>query len=138
MVKKFGKDLSNLTVGVWGLAFKPETDDLREASAIDFLHEIIERGAKVKAYDPIAMPLAKNLFPQEWFAQGALELVDHQDHALQDADVLALMTEWKQFRNPDFNQVKDLMRGNLILDGRNQYNPQYLEELGFCYIGIGR
>lgn len=138
LVKQFGKDLSNLTIGVWGLSFKPETDDLREASAIDFLHEVIERGAKVKAYDPIAMSAARELFPAEWYEHDALKLVDHQDHVLQDADVLALFTEWKQFRNPDFIQVKNLMKGNLILDGRNQYNPQALRDLGFLYLGIGR
>jgi len=84
------------------------------------------------------MPVAKKLFPTKWFAQQALTLVDHQDHALEDVDVLALFTEWKQFRNPDFIQVKSLMKGNLILDGRNQYNPQILRDLGFIYLGIGR
>lgn len=138
LVNKFGEDFSNLTIGVWGLSFKPETDDLREASAIDFLREVIERGAKVKAYDPIAMNVAKNIFPSKWFEKNVLQLVEHQDHVLHDADVLALFTEWKQFRNPDFNQVKSLMKGNLILDGRNQYNPHTLRDLGFIYLGIGR
>jgi UDPglucose 6-dehydrogenase len=138
LVTKFGEDLSNLTIGVWGLSFKPETDDLREASALDFLREVIERGAKVKAYDPIAMSVAKKFFPSKWFENNALQLVEHQNHALEDVDVLALFTEWKQFRNPDFNQVKNLMKGNLILDGRNQYNPQILRDLGFVYLGIGR
>jgi len=138
LVTKFGEDLSHLTIAVWGLSFKPETDDMREASAITFLQDIIDRGAKVKAYDPIAMPMAKKVLPNKWFTSGSLELVEHQDHALDNADVLALLTEWKQFRNPNFDNVKQMMKGNLILDGRNQYDPQHLRDKGFTYIGVGR
>ncbi|MGD9109224.1 MAG: UDP-glucose/GDP-mannose dehydrogenase family protein [Gammaproteobacteria bacterium] len=138
IIAKFGEDLSNLTIGMWGLAFKPETDDMREASSIDFLYAVIERGATIKAYDPIAMPAARKILPTEWFEQGVLQLVEHQHHAIKNADVLALFTEWKQFRHPNFAQLRTIMRGNLILDGRNQYDPQQLRDLGFQYIGIGR
>jgi len=135
---KLGDDLSGKTIALWGLSFKPETDDMREASAIVFLHDVISRGAKVKAYDPEAMSVAKIELPKEWFNEGRLELVEHQENVFSDADVLVLMTEWKQFKNPDFNEIKNKMRGNLILDGRNQYNPKQLKDLGFEYEGIGR
>jgi len=138
IINKFGEDLSNINIGVWGLAFKPETDDMREASSVDFLHEVIERGATIKAYDPIAMSAARESLPKKWFEQGALQLVEDQHHAIANADALALFTEWKQFRNPDFQKIKTTMRGNLVLDGRNQYDPQQLRDLGFQYIGIGR
>lgn len=138
IVAKFGEDLSKVNIGMWGLAFKPETDDMREASSIDFLYEVIKRGAKIKAYDPIAMQAARQVLPTEWFKQGTLQLVEHQHHAVENVDVLALFTEWKQFRNPDFAQIKTTMKGNLILDGRNQYDPQQLRDLGFHYVGIGR
>ncbi len=138
LISKLGEDLAGMTIAVWGLAFKPETDDMREASSIVFLSDIINRGAKVKAYDPAAMGVAKQELPKEWFEKGVLELVDHQDQVLSGADALVLITEWKQFRNPDFVKIKEEMRGNLILDGRNQYDPKKLKALGFEYVGIGR
>lgn len=138
LTAKFGENLTGVHIGIWGLAFKPETDDIREASSVAFLQDIIARGAKVKAYDPAAMPVAQQQLPAEWFSHGLLEFVAHQDNVLHDADVLALLTEWKQFRNPDFDTIKTLMKGNFILDGRNQYDPQHLQEFGFEYVGIGR
>jgi UDPglucose 6-dehydrogenase len=138
LVSKLGEDLSGINIAVWGLSFKPGTDDMREATSGVFLHDVIGRGAKVKAYDPEAMKVAREELPSEWFSSGKLELMEHQKLALPDTDVLALLTEWKQFRNPDFTEIKKHMRGNLILDGRNQYNPQHLKDLGFEYMGIGR
>jgi len=138
VVKHLGEDLSGKTIAVWGLAFKPGTDDMREASAIVLLEDLIKRGAKVKAYDPEAMEVAKRELPKAWFDQGQLELVSHEYEVFPDADALVLVTEWKQFRNPDFDKIKEMMKGNLILDGRNQYEPKHLRDMGFIYEGIGR
>ena len=138
IIEKFGTDLSGVLIGVWGLAFKPETDDVREASAEVFLHDMISRGAKIKAYDPEAMAVAKKEWPAVWFDQEILTFTDHQEEALVDVNAFVLITEWKQFRNPDFSRIKTNMKGNLIIDGRNQYDPQHLQALGFEYVGIGR
>lgn len=138
LVSHLGEDLSGKTVALWGLAFKPETDDMREASALVFLNDVIARGAIVKAYDPEAMDVARKELPQNWFDDGSLVLVDKQIDVFEDADVFVLLTEWKQFRNPDFVKIQQLMKGNLIIDGRNQYNPKALVEMGFIYLGIGR
>jgi UDPglucose 6-dehydrogenase len=138
IVAKFGEDLAGITIAVWGLAFKPETDDVRESSAAVFLHDVIGRGAKVKAYDPEAMEEAKKILPEKWFKDGKVVLVKDQMEAIPDVDVLVLITEWKQFRSPEFDKIKQQMKGNLIIDGRNQYDPEYLCGLGFEYMGIGR
>ena len=138
ILAKFGGDLSQLKIAVWGLSFKPGTDDMRESPAILFLEKVISRGATVKAYDPEAMSVAKRELPVSWFNEEKLVLTPHQEEALKDADVLVLITEWKQFRNPDFTKIKASMRGNVIIDGRNQYDPAQLQALGFEYIGIGR
>ena len=138
LVKRLGEDLSGVKIALWGLSFKPGTDDMREAPAVVFLHDVIKRGATVKAFDPEAMDVARRELPAEWFDHGKLELVQNQDDVFADADVFVLMTEWKQFRNPDFDLIKGWMRGNYILDGRNQYDPQKLREMGFIYEGIGR
>lgn len=138
LMSRFGEDLSAIKIGVWGLSFKPETDDMRDASSKIFLEDVIIRGATVKAFDPIAMPSAKKELPEKWFTQKSLQLVEKQEEVLKDADVLVLITEWNHFRNPNFMTIKQHMRGNLIIDGRNQYNPIYLRSLGFEYMGIGR
>lgn len=135
---RFGSDLSGLTFAVWGLAFKPGTDDLREAPAVVLLHELIAAGARVRAYDPEAMEAARRELPQAWFCDGCLTLVRHQYEALEGADALALVTEWKPFRHPDFTAMKGLMKAPVIFDGRNQYDPQALRRDGFACIGIGR
>lgn len=134
----FGDDLSNVTIGVWGLAFKPGTDDMREASSLVLIEEILKRGAKVQAYDPAAMPVAREIMPKEWFTSGKLVLTDHQYDALKGVDALALVTEWKPFCYPDINAMRNLMRRHIILDGRNQYDPAQLRDAGFEYYGIGR
>lgn len=135
---RFGKDLSGLTFGMWGLAFKPGTDDLREAPAVVLLHELIGAGAKVRAYDPVAMEAARNQLPQAWFDNGDLILADHQYDALQDVDAMILVTEWKPFRTPDFHAMQKMMKQPVIFDGRNQYEPDTVKQAGFEYMGIGR
>ena len=135
---KFGKDLSGLTFGLWGLAFKPGTDDMREAPSKVVLHELIAAGAKVIAYDPVASEVAKGELPQDWFKHGHLQLVEHQYDALDDVNAMVLVTEWKPFNNPDFERMKKLMKDPVIFDGRNQYDPRQMRKLGFSYITIGR
>lgn len=134
----FGEDLSNVTLGVWGLAFKPGTDDMREASSLVLIEEAIKRGAKIQAYDPAAMDVAREMMPKDWFTSGQVTLTEHQYDALKGVDALALVTEWKPFCYPDINAMKNLMRKHIILDGRNQYDPAQLRDAGFEYHGIGR
>jgi UDPglucose 6-dehydrogenase len=138
IVARFGADLTGLTFGVWGLAFKPGTDDMREAPAVVLLHQLIGAGATVRAYDPEAMEAARQELPQAWFANGQLTLARHQYEALDGVDALVLVTEWKPFRHPDFRAMKELMRQPVIFDGRNQYEPKTLGREGFSYVGIGR
>jgi UDPglucose 6-dehydrogenase len=135
---RFGEDLSGLTFGLWGLAFKPGTDDIREAPAVVLLGELIAAGAKVLAYDPEALEAARAELPPHWFEHGCVTLVRHQYEALEQVDALALVTEWKPFRHPDFRAMKEMMKQAIIFDGRNQYNPLNLKEDGFEYFGIGR
>ena len=135
---RLGKDLSGFCFGVWGLAFKPGTDDMREASSIVLIESLVQAGAVVKAYDPVAMEEAKKVFPREMFDQGSLVLTDQPYDALDRADAMVLVTEWKTFRQPDFEMMKEIMRSPLIFDGRNQYDPQMVKEAGFEYFGIGR
>ena len=137
IVSHFG-DLSGKKIAVWGLAFKPGTDDMREAPSIVLINSLIEAGATVLAFDPVAQETAAAEFPQEWLQQGRLQMIDYQYDVLKEADALALVTEWKRFRQPDFAAMKELMNTPLIFDGRNQYDPKYLTECGFKYIGIGR
>jgi UDPglucose 6-dehydrogenase len=134
----FGDDLSGKTIGVWGLSFKPGTDDMREASSLVLLESLMARNARVQAYDPVAMAIAKTLLPQHWFTSGKLHLADHQYDALVDADALVLVTEWKPFCYPDFTVMKKLMRQHIVLDGRNQYDPKQMRDAQFEYYGIGR
>lgn len=134
----FGSDLSHITVGIWGLSFKPETDDMRDASSLVLLEHLIQHKARIQAYDPAALPVAKRLLPKEWFAQGQLQLVEHQYDALSNADIMVLVTEWKPFCYPDLHMMKKLMRRHIILDGRNQYDPKKIKEAQFEYYGIGR
>jgi UDPglucose 6-dehydrogenase len=135
---RFGSDLSGLSFGLWGLAFKPGTDDLREAPSVVLLHELIGAGARVRAYDPVAMDAACRQLPQAWFDNGDLLLAEHQYDALQDVDAMILVTEWKPFRTPDFHAMRKLMKQPVIFDGRNQYDPKQAKQAGFEYQGIGR
>ncbi len=136
--KIFGEDLSDIKIGVWGLSFKPGTDDMREASSLVLLEKLLTHNAKVQAYDPVAMPVAREMLPKDWFKSGKLHLSDHQYEAVKDVDALVLVTEWKSFCYPDLSVMKKLMKRHIILDGRNQYDPQQIKDAEFEYYGIGR
>ncbi len=136
--RRFGDDLSELCFGIWGLSFKPGTDDMREAPSIVLINDLIKSGAVVKAFDPVAMKEAERVFPADWFEQKKLVLVKQQYDVLEHSDALALLTEWKQFRQPDFSLMGKLMNKKIIFDGRNQYDPVLLKKAGFEYFGIGR
>ena len=135
---RFGSDLRGFTFALWGLAFKPGTDDMREAPSVALLADMIAAGAKVRAYDPVAMSSARRSLPSGWFDSGQLALADHQYDALDGASALVLVTEWKPFRYPDVAVVKKRMKQPVIFDGRNLYDPAELAGLGFEYFGIGR
>lgn len=135
---RFDNNLSRYTFGLWGLAFKPGTDDIREAPSVVLMNQLIGAGAKVKAYDPTAMDIARKTLPREWFESGRLIFAEHEYEALQDADAMVLVTEWKPFRNPDLDLMKKVMKQPIIFDGRNQYDPKRLKAEGFEYFGIGR
>lgn len=138
IIQTFGEDLSEVTVGVWGLSFKPGTDDMREASSLVLLENLIKHNACVQAYDPVAMPAARHLLPTDWMKSGKLRLMENQYDALKNADALVLVTEWKPFCYPDLAIMKKLMRQHIIFDGRNQYDPKQMQEAKFIYYGIGR
>jgi UDPglucose 6-dehydrogenase len=138
ILERYGKDLSGMTFALWGLSFKPGTDDMREAPSKVILNSLIVAGAKVVAYDPVANKIARQELPKEWFQDGSLKLVDQQNKVFPDADALILVTEWKSFKSPDFKVMKDLMKSHVIFDGRNQYQPKFMQKIGFNYISIGR
>ena len=138
IVREYGNDLKGRRFALWGLAFKPGTDDMREASSSVLLNALIAAGARVTAYDPVASQAARAELPESWFKNGALVLANDQYQALEGADALILVTEWKPFRHPDFERMGRLLKEPRIFDGRNQYDPQRLGEAGFRYTGIGR
>lgn len=131
IIKKFGEDLTGKTFAVWGLAFKPKTNDMREAPSITIINELLKRGAKVQAYDPKANDEAKFYF------QDRITYAKNSYDALENADVLLLLTEWNEFRRPDFDKIKNTLKTPVIFDGRNQYNSERLLEKGFDYTCIG-
>jgi UDPglucose 6-dehydrogenase len=135
IVKRFGDDLTGLTFGIWGLAFKPGTDDMREAASIYVIKELVKRGAKIKAYDPKAIDEAK-----EHYLKGVQNITyaDSKYAVLKDSDALVLLTEWKEFRSPDFDKIKSLLKSLIIFDGRNQYIACDLENKGLEYYRIGK
>lgn len=136
--ERFGEDLSSRAFAVWGLAFKPGTDDMREASSIVLINTLVEAGGLVRAFDPVAMVEARKMFPEKWFEQGRIILVDQPYDALDGADAMVLVTEWKSFRQPNFKEMQERMANQIIFDGRNQYDPEQVREFGFEYFGIGR
>jgi UDPglucose 6-dehydrogenase len=138
VTQHFGKKLDGHSFGVWGLSFKPGTDDMREAPSEVLVEALLAAGARVKAYDPVAMPVARREWPKAWFDDGRLAFVEHQYDALDGCDAMILVTEWKPFRHPDFEQIKQRLKRAVIFDGRNQYDPQQLRQLGFKFKGIGR
>ncbi|PIQ19111.1 MAG: UDP-glucose 6-dehydrogenase [Flavobacteriaceae bacterium CG18_big_fil_WC_8_21_14_2_50_34_36] len=135
IIKRFGEDLSGKTFGVWGLAFKPGTDDMREAPAIYVIKELVKRGAKIQAHDPKAMEEAKEFYLKDL---ENVTYVSSKYEALKNADAMILLTEWKEFRSPDFEEINALLKTPVIFDGRNQYNIFNLEEKGFEYYQIGK
>lgn len=128
----FGQDLKGKKIAIWGLAFKPETDDIREAPAIDVIHALLDHGATVEAFDPEAMDNIRKRFGER------ISFGGHMYAPLQDADALVICTEWSIFRSPNFEKVKDLLKQPVIFDGRNLYNTQDMEREGFSYTSIGR
>ena len=134
IVKRFGEDLSGKTIAIWGLAFKPNTDDMREAPSLVLIEDLVKRGAKIVAFDPVAFAEAAHLLgdnPNVKLASSAME-------ALNGVDALAIVTEWKTFRAPDFAAMKAALKLPVVFDGRNLYEPDAMEELGFEYYPIGR
>ena len=131
IIKKFGEDLTGKTFAVWGLAFKPKTNDMREAPSITIINELLKRGAKIQAYDPKANDEAKFYF------QDRITYAKNSYEALENADSLLLLTEWNEFRRPDFEKIKNILKTPVIFDGRNQYNSERLLEKGFDYTCIG-
>jgi UDPglucose 6-dehydrogenase len=134
IVNKFGEDLSGKLFGLWGLAFKPNTDDMREATSVVVVNELTKRGAKIRAYDPKAVDVAKNIFVNN----SNIEYVDSKYKAAENADAIILITEWKEFRSPDFDEIKKSMKTPVIFDGRNQYRDEKMKEFGFEYHRIGK
>jgi UDPglucose 6-dehydrogenase len=134
IVKRFGDDLAGKRFAVWGLAFKPNTDDMREASARVLIGELLARGASVTAYDPVAMNEARRIFGEE----PRIAYAENPDEALVGADALAIVTEWKEFRSPDFARIATTLKTPVIFDGRNLYEPKIVREAGIDYQPIGR
>jgi len=134
VVSRFGEDLTGLSFAVWGLAFKPNTDDMREAPSLTVIRELSRRGARVLAYDPVAMAEACRVLA----GVEGLEVVTSAEAALENADALLIITEWREFRTPDFEGLKSKLKRPLIFDGRNLYEPQLMRTLGIEYVGVGR
>lgn len=134
IIKHFGKDLTGKVFALWGLAFKPDTDDIREAPSLYLIGDLIKAGAKVVAYDPEAADNVRKTFPNN----SDVTIVDDQYAAIDDADALVILTEWKIFREPDFHIIKQKLKAPLIFDGRNLYDLQEMQEHGFTYKSIGR
>lgn len=134
ITSRFGSDLMGMKFAVWGLAFKPNTDDMRAASSRVLIQGLWERGATVVAYDPVAMTEAKRIFGED----PRLTYVDTAMQALDDADALVIVTEWKEFRTPHFEAIKSSLKAPIVFDGRNLYNPQQMRDSGIEYFAIGR
>lgn len=128
----YGNDLKGRKFALWGLAFKPNTDDIREAPALYIIEELLKEGASVSAYDPEAMKNVKAVFGEK------VEFTENQYDCLQDADALLIATEWNEFRMPDFDKISSLLKEKVIFDGRNLFDVALLEKMGFYYQSIGR
>jgi len=134
VVSRFGEDLTGRQFAVWGLAFKPNTDDMREAPSRTVVNELARRGARIKAYDPVAMDEARRVFG----GVAGLTFVSTAGEALAGSDALVIVTDWKEFRSPDFDQIKSALKQPLVIDGRNLYEPALMNALGIEYWAIGR
>lgn len=132
MVSLFDNDFHGKTIGIWGLSFKPKTDDIRESSSVYLIGKLLEQGATIRAYDPAAMNEAEKVLGN------SIEYCSDPYEVLKGADALALMTEWSEFHLPDFEKMAELMNGKVIFDGRNIYDPSEIRKMGFEYFGIGR
>ena len=130
----FGGDLKGRTIALWGLSFKPKTDDVREATSRVLMEALWQAGAKVRAYDPVAMHEIHKAYGE----RADLKLCDHAEQAVDGADALSIVTEWKQFRSPNFARVAKLLKQPVIFDGRNLYDPELMQRMGFTYVSIGR
>ncbi|NMG31206.1 UDP-glucose dehydrogenase family protein [Aromatoleum evansii] len=134
IVRRFGEDLSGRRFALWGLAFKPDTDDMREAPSRVLIEELLRRGARVTAYDPVAMREAERIFGDD----ARISYAGRPRSALEGADALVIITEWKEFRSPDFEAIRSRLRQPAIFDGRNMYEPARVRFEGIEYFGIGR
>lgn len=132
IVERFGEDLAGMTFGVWGLAFKPQTDDMREAPSVQIVNGLLARGARIRGTDPEAMATAQGIFKER------IELVEDPYACIDGADALVLVTEWHEYRRPDFRRIRRLLKQPYVFDGRNQYNPKTMRQMGFIYECIGR
>jgi UDPglucose 6-dehydrogenase len=134
IVAHFGgeKNVAGKTIALWGLAFKPKTDDMREAPAITIIEQLLAMGATIRAYDPEAIETARCLFGDR------ITLCEKAYDALDGADALAVVTEWNTFREPDFDKMRRLLKSPVVFDGRNVYSPGQMRALGFTYFSIGR
>lgn len=132
VINYFGKNLKQLTFAVWGLSFKPNTDDMREAPSITIIHDLLSLGAQIQAFDPKASKEAEKIFGDK------IKICSDSYGALKGADALLIITEWGEFRNPDFQKIKSTLKNPVIFDGRNIYSKEKLKMLGFKYFGIGR
>lgn len=134
VINRFGEDLTGKIFAVWGLSFKPNTDDMRMSAAITIINELTKRGAKVRAYDPKAVKEAKECYLK---GNDSVEYCESKYTTLVDADAMIMVTEWKEFRQPDFEEIKHRLKNPIIFDGRNQYDQAHLAEMGFEYYQIG-
>jgi UDPglucose 6-dehydrogenase len=132
IINYFNGNLSGKTIAIWGLAFKPNTDDIREAPSLYIIDDLIAKGAKIVAYDPAANDHMKSIFLNK------ITFVNEPNEALKEASALAILTEWNEFRTPDFDEMKSLLQEPIIFDGRNVFTPEQMSELGFTYHSIGR
>ncbi len=131
--EKFGENLSNLSFSIWGLSFKPGTDDMREAPSVVIINELIAAGATIKAYDPKAKEEAENIFDNN----ENIQFYDNKYDVLENSDGLVIVTEWNEFRSPDFNEISNRLKNKIIFDGRNQFDKETLNKIGFEYYQIG-
>jgi UDPglucose 6-dehydrogenase len=132
--QRFGADLRGKHFALWGLAFKANTDDMRKATSRDVIQDLLDAGATITAYDPVAMEECRHCFPGE----ARLSYADNQTAALEDADALIIVTEWREFRSPDFDNIKAKLKQPVIFDGRNLYDPKLIRGMGIEYLAIGR
>jgi UDPglucose 6-dehydrogenase len=147
IIEDFGENLQGKTIALWGLAFKPETDDIREAPALVLIQHLVSRGAQIKGFDPEANKNTNEWYKNWKLAQelekdtsqwGHFSVTPSKEDAITGCDILILVTEWKQFRSPNWLEIKHVMSGNVIYDGRNIFQPKELTQLGFRYVGVGR